>query len=195
MEHYYSEKPTAPRRDNVLIYIFQGHEFKFHTSTSVFSKKKIDKGTELLIMKSKIEENSDILDLGCGYGPVGVIISRMHPKCQVVMSDINERAILFSKKNLSLNNTTAKVIRSNLYDDINGKFDTILSNPPQSAGKQVCFDIIEGAPAHLRKNGSLQLVARHQKGGKDLSRKMESIFGNVESIARKSGYHVYYSCN
>ena len=109
------------------------------------------------------------------------------------MSDINERAIALTKKNLKLNNIKAKTIMSNLFENIKGNFDIILSNPPQHAGKAICIEIIEQSFTHLNKNGSLQLVVRHQKGGKALSKKMHEIFGNVETIGRKSGYHIYYS--
>ncbi|MCK5282832.1 MAG: class I SAM-dependent methyltransferase [Nanoarchaeota archaeon] len=193
MEHYFSKKPTSIPKDNTIQYRYNSIDFKFITSSSVFSKKKVDKGTNLLIKESKIAQKAKILDIGCGYGPVGIVLSRIHPETQITMSDINERAISLAKKNLKLNNTGAAIVKSGLYDNIEGKFDIILSNPPQSAGKKLCFKLIEESIKHLNKNGSLQLVARHNKGGKDLSKKMEEIFGNLKTLGRQSGYHVYYS--
>lgn len=193
MEHYFSKKPLSRPKTNLIFYTCNSIDFKFYTSSSVFSKSKIDKGTALLIKESKIQKNSKLLDLGCGYGPVGIILSKLYPATKVTMSDINERALALAKKNLLLNNTKAKIIQSNLYDELDEKFDIILSNPPQSAGKKLCFEIIENAPKYLRAGGSLQLVARHQKGGKNLSEKMKEVFGNVKTIGRKSGYHIYYS--
>jgi 16S rRNA (guanine1207-N2)-methyltransferase len=189
MEHYFSKKPKSRPEKNIISY----EGLQFHTSSSVFSKKAVDKGTALLIKEPKIKPNSKILDIGCGYGIVGISISKLYPETEVTMSDINERAIALTKKNLKLNNAKATVIKSNLFENIKENFDIILSNPPQHAGKDTCIKIIKDSFAHLNKGGSLQLVVRHQKGGKSLSKKMEETFGNVESIARKSGYHIYYS--
>ena len=109
------------------------------------------------------------------------------------MCDINRRAIKLVKMNLKLNNIDAEVIHSNLYENINEKFDTILSNPPQSAGKETCFKIIREAPKYLKKYGLIQIVARHNKGGRTLKEFMKKVFGNVEDIAKKGGYRVYVS--
>ena len=111
-----------------------------------------------------------------------------------VVSDVNLRAIGLAIKNVKRNNIkNAEVLESDLFENIKDKFSTILCNPPQTAGKKVCFDIIEQSKDHLLKNGLLQIVARHNKGGKMLSEKMEEVFGNVEVLGIKSGYRVYYS--
>ncbi len=193
MEHYFSEKPGSVPRIKEISYRIKSKDFKFFTSSSVFSRNKIDKGTDLLINESKITPKAKILDLGCGYGPVGIVLSRLYTQSEITMSDINERAVSLTKKNLKLNNVRATSIQSNLYQNISEEFDIILSNPPQSAGKKLCFRIIEDSINHLKKGGTLQLVARHQKGGKDLSKKMEEVFGNVGTLGRKSGYHIYCS--
>jgi len=80
-----------------------------------------------------------------------------------------------------------------MFDPVEGKFDVILLNPPQTAGRKLCFRMIEESRKYLKKGGSLQLVARHNKGGRVLSEKMEEVFGNLETIARKGGYRVYVS--
>ena len=193
MEHYFSKKPESIPKSNLISYLLGAKEFKFHTSSSVFSKNKVDNGTSLLIKEGKILDKSRILDLGCGYGPVGVVMSKIHPDSEVVMSDVNDRALSLSRRNLKLNGCKAEVISSNLYEKLSGKFDVILSNPPQHAGKKVCFEIIIRAPDYLNTGGNLQLVVRHQRGGKDLAKKMEGVFGNVFTIGRKSGYHIYCS--
>ena len=98
--------------------------------------------------------------------------------------------------NIKQNNIqNIKTKQSDLYDNIPEKFDTIITNPPQSAGKQVCFEIIKQAKLHLKKGGLLQLVARHNKGGKELEKKMKEVFNNVKDIAKKSGYRIYVSKN
>jgi len=193
MAHYFSKKPDTKENRKDIPYIFKSYSFRFLTSSSVFSRQKIDRGTEVLIEYASIKEDSEILDLGCGYGVVGIVLSRIYKNIKVTMSDINERAILLSSKNLELNNLKADVIESDLFKEIKGKFDTILSNPPFSAGKDLCIKIIDESVNHLKKGGSLQIVARHNKGGKVLSKRMEEVFGNVMTLGKASGFHVYIS--
>jgi len=193
MEHYFSEKPKSKLKLNKINTILLGKNFQFYTSPGVFSKNKIDKGTKLLIEKAIIKPKQKILDLGCGYGVIAIVIKKIFPKTDVTALDINERAILLTKKNAKLNNVKIKVIKSNLFDNIKEKFDVILVNPPQKAGKELCFKIIEESKKHLKPNGILQLVARHNKGGKTLEKKMKEVFNNTTTLAKKAGYRVYLS--
>lgn len=193
-EHYYSEKQTSKLRIKEINTNLKGNKLKFCTGSGVFSIGKIDKGTALLIEKCIIKPNWKILDLGCGYGPIGISIAKAFPSTKILMTDINQRAIKLSKINTKLNqidNITIK--QSNLYNNIKEEFNTIITNPPQTAGKKICFEIIEKAKSHLKEGGLLQLVARHQKGGKELEKKMKEVFGNVKEIGKKSGYRVYVS--
>jgi len=192
MEHYFSKKPTSAKKEILIHYAMGNYSFKFYSSSSVFSKKRIDKGSELLIKESVIP-SGDVLDIGCGYGAIGIILSKIYPKTTITMTDINERALELVKRNLKLNDAKATVIKSNLFQKMDSKFDSILSNPPQHAGKKVCIKIIEDSKNYLNPNGTLQLVARHQKGGKSLSKVMEEVFGNMGTLGRKSGYHLYCS--
>jgi len=193
-EHYYSEKQTSKLRITELNYNLRGNKLKFHTGPGVFSIKRIDPGTILLIEKCIVEENWEILDLGCGYGPIGIAIAKAFPQTKILMTDINERAVKLARYNTELNNiTNIKTRKSDLYKGIKETFNTIITNPPQTAGKEVCFQIIQQAKDHLKKGGLLQLVARHNKGGKELSKKMKEVFGNVKDIGKKAGYRVYVS--
>ncbi len=173
---------------------FLGNEFEVNCASGVFSSKKIDKGTELFIKNIQIKDGWDVLDLGCGVGVVGIAVKLAYDNINVVFSDVNKRAIKVTNMNLDLNAIEdVEVIYSDLYAKIDKKFDTILCNPPQCAGKDVCFSVIDNAKDHLKKNGLLQIVARHNKGGKTLSERMKTVFGNVEEIAKGSGYRVYVS--
>ncbi len=193
-EHYYSEKQTSKLRITELNCELRGNKLKLYTGSGVFSIKRIDPGTHLLIENCIIKENWEILDLGCGYGPIGIAIAKAFPSTKVLMTDINERAVKLARNNTELNSiTNAKTRKSDLYKGIKETFNTIITNPPQTAGKEVCFQIIQQAKPHLKKGGLLQLVARHNKGGKELEKKMNEIFNNVESIAKKSGYRIYLS--
>ena len=191
-EHYYSEKQTSKLRIKELNINLRGNKLKFYTGSGIFSIGEIDKGTYLLIDKCIIKDNWSVLDLGCGYGCVGIALA--NEVSSVLMTDINERAVKLSRMNIKINKLeNIKVIKSDLYKNVKKKFDTIITNPPTLAGRKVCFDIIEGAKEHLNKGGLLQLVARHNKGGKILEAKMKEVFGNVKDIAKKSGYRVYIS--
>ncbi len=193
-EHYYSEKQTSILRIKEIEIKLKENNLKFNTGSGVFSIGWIDKGTELLIKNCIVKPDWRVLDLGCGWGVIGIAIAKAFPTAFVLMTDINERAVKLSRMNIKLNNLwNIKTKKSNLYEKIIHKFDTILTNPPQLAGREICFEIIEKAKSHLKKGGLLQLVARHNKGGKQLEKKMEEVFGNVKDIAKKSGYRVYVS--
>lgn len=194
MTHYYSEKQDSRLIINKISVSLLGNEFEITNSSGVFSSKKLDRGTELLIKNAILKDGETVLDLGCGCGVVGVSVAKAYTSSQVTMCDFNKRAIKMVRINIKDHNLqNAKVIRSDKYSKIEDKFDTILLNPPQSAGKQICFDMIFGAKEHLNDGGLLQIVARHNKGGKVLSEKMKETFGNVKDIAKKGGFRIYVS--
>jgi len=196
VEHYFSENQSSELKLSSINARLRGQEIELYISSGVFSVKKVDKGTMLLANKCVINENTRILDLGCGYGPVGISIAREFPSIEVVMTDINNRAVKLArmnKKRYKLKNVS--VIQGDIFEKVDGKFDTILLNPPQTAGKDLCFNMIEQSKDYLNKGGTLQIVARHNKGGKTFSEKMNEVFGNVEGIAIKSGYRIYLSKN
>ncbi len=195
MEHYFSKKPESRLKIKLTRDILRNKEIEFYTASGLFSAEKVDKGSKLLINKSIIKENDRILDLGCGYGIIGLSLKLSLPKIKVTFSDINERAVQITNKNLKLNNIKAEVIQSDGFENIKEKFNVILLNPPQSAGKKLCFKLIEDSKNHLEKDGTLQLVARHNKGGKEISKKMLEVFSNVKEIAKSAGYRIYLSQN
>ena len=192
MTHYFSEEQKSPLRLRKIKVLLRGKEFEFFTGSGVFSGKKIDKGTEVLIENCIVKQDAVVLDYGCGYGAVGIAIAKSSPATEVVMVDINKRAIKLAKMNIELNRAdNADVYYLNKFQKIEKNFDVILLNPPQTAGKQVCFDMIRESKNYLTDGGTLQLVARHNKGGEQLSEYMKTVFGNVKIIAKKGGYRVY----
>lgn len=196
VDHYFSEKPSAKGKAVSFSCRIRGMDFSFLSSPSTFSVGKLDLGTKVLAESMNVEDSKTILDIGCGIGILGIVCSKISPRAIIAMSDINESSLLSSKKNAEINKcVNVDIIKSDLYSSINSKFDAIISNPPQKAGKKVCFALIEGAKQHLNPNGTLQIVARHQKGGKELEKKMKEVFGNVSVLARQSGYRVYLSVN
>ena len=195
-QHYYSEKPTSELKLKKIKAILREKEFEFYTGSGVFSPKRVDPATILLINKSVVKEEDKVLDLCAGYGPVGIAIKKIFPKADVYLTDVNKRAIHLAKKNARLNKVKVTVKSGDLYVPYKDeKFDVILVNPPMAAGRKICLKIIEDAKKHLKKDGTLQLVARHQKGGKQLEKKMQEVFGDTEVLSKKSGFRVYLSKN
>ncbi len=191
-EHYFSEKQTSQFKLRTFKSTVRGKEYEFNTAPGVFSATKTDFGTKLLAEKMRIKEKDKVLDLGCGIGILGRVAATLTQNT-VTLTDLNQRACRLAKMNTKgLQNT--KVVQGDIFQPVaNEKFDAILLNPPQTAGKKLCFEMIEESKKHLNPEGTLQLVARHNKGGKTLSEKMHETFGNMETTAKKGGYRVYLS--
>jgi len=196
-DHYYSEQQQSELKIKQIQVTLFNKSFAIFSASGIFSKSELDKGTRLLIESAQIKQNSSILDLGCGYGIVGLTILKNNKDAKCIFVDINKRALLLTKKNLNYHKIQPErfeIIHSNLYENFKDKtFDVILTNPPQLAGKDICLRIIEQSPQRLKTNGSLQLVARPNKGGKTLAKKMKEVFDNVEIIGRGYGFCVYKS--
>ncbi len=193
-EHYFSRNPKSRLIKTQVSFSFRQHTFSFLCASGVFSAKEIDFATALLLEHAQIQNGSNVLDLGCGIGIIGIAIKKVFPQCHVILSDVNKRACNISKKNAEKNEVLVEIADSDCYQAFSGKeFDTILTNPPHHAGRKVVYRIIEEAPLYLKSGGLLQLVAKHNKGGKMLQKKMEEVFGNAEIIGRKAGFCVYIS--
>lgn len=190
-EHYYTEKPTSELKKFELTTSILGFDLKFHTGTGTFCYTRIDRATEILLSYMKVSPGMNVLDLGCGWGPIGVILAKLG--CNVVMSDVNERALMLAEDNVKINKVNAKVVKSDLFQKIPESFDSIITNPPIAKGLPFNFRLIEESFKHLKIGGSLQLVARHNKGGSRLEEHMNKIFGNVSELCKKGGFRVYFS--
>ncbi len=192
--HYYSKRPSTPRRRTVISDIIRGIPIELITEPGVFSPKRIDPGTRLLIENLDIPEKGTALDMGCGYGVIGIILAKINPALKVYLVDINKRAIELAKINAKINKVQDRVIvlQGNLYEPVRDKkFNLIASNPPISAGLKIVGKIVEEAKNHLVEKGIIEIVLR--KGVNTISSLMEKTYGNVEIVARKSGYKVLKS--
>jgi 16S rRNA (guanine1207-N2)-methyltransferase len=194
MAHYYDANPKGKYAKIKISATLRGREFNILSAGGIFSVKHVDNATELLIESAKIEEKQRVLDLGCGYGIIGIAIKTFFPDCDVVMTDVNKRATHIARQNVKSSGLDIKVLTGDCYTAIGDEtFDVILTNPPYSAGRSICFTFIDEAFRRLNAGGTLQLVARHSKGGKVLSKRMEEVFGSVEATAKKGGFRVYLS--
>ncbi len=194
MEHYYTKNQSSELKLRLIKEHIRAVELKLYLCSGVFSAKKIDTGSRLLANRAIVKAAWHVLDLGCGIGVVGIAVAKAHSNTKVLLTDVNERAVYVAKINSKLNNCSNVEIRqSNGFESIDKKFDTILLNPPQTAGKKLCFKLIEQSKQHLKTNGLFQLVARHNKGGKSLNKFMQEVFGNSEVLAKQSGYRIYVS--
>ncbi|MHA1268723.1 MAG: class I SAM-dependent methyltransferase [Candidatus Helarchaeota archaeon] len=197
-EHYYSPKPKSKFLMRQVEGTFFNKNYTFMTATGIFSYKKIDRGTEILLNSINLPdiENPKILDIGCGYGVIGIILADILPNSTVIMIDINRRAINLCKKNLKLYNFNNVLIKSgDFFEKIHDHFDLIITNPPISLGKKVLYNIFERSFQLLNPNGTFQFVIRTKQGAKSASAKLQEIFGNdnVSLLKIKSGYRVYLS--
>ena len=195
-QHYFSEVQQGQYNPKLIKSVIRGRIIELFTAPGMFSPRKLDLGSKLLINECRIIDGQYVLDLGCGYGAVGISLSLFFPTSKFLLVDINERALKLAKKNKEFHRLdNVEIKKSNSFYNIpkDELFDIILLNPPQSAGKDLCQSMIKDSFSHLRSGGSLQLVARQHKGGKSLSQYMSEIFGNIEVIGKKSGYRIYLS--
>jgi len=160
----------------------------------VFSRTEVDRGTRLLVEALEVRPRESMLDLGTGYGPIGLAVAASVEDVNVVMSDVNRRAIALARRNARSNGLRVDIREGPLYEPVAGlSFHHVVANPPIRAGKSVVHGIVDGAPAHLVDTGSLWLVARTQQGAPSLGKKMREVFGTVDIVARGGGFRVLRS--
>lgn len=191
-EHYYSANPTSEARRGLIQTHLCNRFFEFVTASSVFSKKQVDAGTKLLIASMILPTHGRVLDVGCGYGAVGITAASFNPTLQVLLTDVNMRAVRLAQENIERNKVrNAEVRWGYLYEPVEGlTFNCVLSNPPISAGMAIVKTIITEAPKVMFKKATLQMVVKSKIGAKTLPTVFNEAFGNCRILARKSGYRV-----
>ncbi|NLU35688.1 MAG: class I SAM-dependent methyltransferase [Clostridiales bacterium] len=193
MEHYYSQKPKSSHDVKCIPFSIKDIKLEFYTDASVFSKNKVDYGSEVLI-RTLPDLSGKVLDLGCGYGAIGISLAKLNPNAHITMVDINERAVELAVRNIEQNQIkNAAAFVSDGYQQIYDRFHTIVSNPPIRAGKKIIYPLFEQSKDFLVPGGCLYLVIQKKQGAKSAADKLRAVFGNCEVINKKGGYWILKS--
>lgn len=192
-DHYYSQKPHSELKTEKIHCTIRNQPFIFTTGSGVFSKKGIDFGTRQLI--ETFEEpsvNGPFLDLGCGYGPIGITLAKTFQHRNIVMVDINERAISLAKENVQQNQIeNVKIFQSDGFENIKEtEFAAIITNPPIRTGKKNVYGMLQLSAEHLREEGELWVVIQKKQGAPSMVTFLNTLFPIVEIKNRKKGYHI-----
>lgn len=197
-QHYFSTNPKADHDPGELVLEVGRQRLVMQTDAGVFSKSRVDRGTRLLLEALEKETvdlppTGKLCDLGCGYGPLGLAMAVMRPKCEIYMVDINERAAKLSQENARRNNlpNVTVAIGSGLAPFSGTRFDLILSNPPLRTGKENVRGLLTEAREALHPGGRLAIVIRTQQGARSMERFLEQLFGTVREAEKGGGFRVY----
>ena len=190
-DQYYTRNPASESRPVGCEYEYRGIRLYFQTDAGVFSKGEVDMGTDLLLKALPEEMGGEILDLGCGWGVIGISVARKWPAARVTMADVNLRALELSRENAKRNRADVICAESDGMAAFAGKrFDAVVTNPPIRAGKQVIYKMFSDAAESLAPDGALYLVIRKQQGAESCIRYLETIYGKVEKLDRSGGFWV-----
>ncbi len=191
-EMYFSTDPQSESRPVRMELAFRGREYRFWTDHGVFSRGELDRGTELLLKALPELPSGLLLDLGCGWGPIGIILCGMNPGLTAVLSDVNPRALALAERNIPENGMEGRcrAVCSEGFEKLKERYDIIVTNPPIRAGKDVVYGLFADAARHLRPGGRLFAVIRKQQGAASAVRYLQTLFGQVDVIDRSGGYWI-----
>ena len=204
-QHYYSKDPVSASNERSIDYVIKVNgsdkRYSFITDNGVFSISRVDHGTDILlnaILKDEPEAPSRLLDIGCGYGPIGTILGNAFPGAHVHMVDVNERAMDLARRNAQKAKVADFTVESvdnlpALLQDPANAFQMVVTNPPIRAGKAVVYGIFQQAFDHLASGGALYVVIRKNQGGPSAIKELERLFGNCMIIDREAGFHILKS--
>lgn len=189
MNHYFTNNDNLKSELKLLNYSFNDYKFSFYSDNGVFSKNKIDFGTKLLInmfLTNVKEKNKNILDVGCGYGIIGIVVGKVNDSFSTLV-DVNKRCIHLTKRNIELNKVKGKAFISDAYENVDEMYDYVLTNPPIRTGKEKVKEILLNAP--LKDNGELWCVIRKEQGAKSYINCLKEKY-NVNIVKKEKGFYI-----
>ena len=187
MSYYFSNDENVKTNEIKHRVTINGDSFTFITDNGVFSKRGLDFGTRTLL-ENLPNLKGEVLDFGCGYGPIGIFLKKTY-SCHVDMIDINRRSLSLAKKNAEENQVEVNIFESDVYQNINKKYDFIITNPPIRVGKEKLYEILMGADGYLKENGELWFVIHKDQGAKTALRDLNQKY-NAKLIVKNKGFYV-----
>jgi 16S rRNA (guanine1207-N2)-methyltransferase len=193
MGHYFENNPPETIKEYTVTYTLQGRSFSLITSSGIFAKKDLDVGSRLLInVLLQDTLTGTCLDLGCGYGPVGLTLASLNPNLTLTLADVNERAVIDARHNAQrLGLTNLQILTSDGFQELTQNFDVIAFNPPIRAGKKTIYRLYQEAKQHLNPNGNFYIVIRKDKGAESHETYLLTLFSKVLRRDRDKGYLVF----
>ena len=189
-DHYFTAAPGSEHEERSFRAVFAGKVLAFDTDAGVFSKQHVDPGSELLCKALPDTLGERVLDMGCGWGAMTILTLAKCPACEIVMADVNERALALAQENVAANRMQAAALLSDGFAAVQGEFDAVITNPPIRAGKSVIYQMFEDARDHLVPGGALYLVIRKQQGAPSALKFLKELYGKAEVIERDGGYWI-----
>lgn len=194
MAHYYTNNTDLKSETRIITFDYQDKRLEFLSDLGVFSKDSIDYGSRVLLSTFDKLENVTLLDVGCGYGTLALSLASVGENVSCTLVDVNDRALDLASQNAQRFNLENVIIKnSSCYEEVDGYYDVIISNPPIRAGKKIVHEILSGAYDHLNPNGYIRVVIQKKQGAPSAKTKMEEVFGNCEVIKKDKGYFILQS--
>jgi len=189
MNHYFDDNPISESKKVKITTTINNQNYSFISDNGVFSKNQLDYGTKLLLETLPIDNvDGKVLDLGCGYGPIGIYVAK-NTTAEVHMVDINNRSLELAKINSIRNKVKAKIYKSDIYSNVEGTFDFIITNPPIRVGNAILYNFLFLAKKYLNKDGQLWLVIRKKQGAESVLKKLREKY-KVEIVNKSKGYYI-----
>lgn len=189
MKQYFDNNIDLKDEPKELKYTFNNNELLFKTNSGLFSKDEIDSYSEILLNNIEDDNYQSILDLGCGYGFLGICLSKKY-NCLITFIDITERACKYTMENCRINSINNCTIIQSDGIKIKDKFDLITLNPPIHAGKEVTYRLCQEAFNSLNDNGCFYLVIHKKHGAKSMLEYLKTLTTNVTIEYKKKGLYV-----
>lgn len=191
-EHYFTNNADLKSETRLIQYNYGDGVINFTSDLGVFSKNKLDYGSRLLIETyiEKGRDNIDLLDVGCGYGFIGLSLARIK-NTNSTMVDVNKRAVHLTNMNIKNNKIkNAVAFESNIYESVEGLYDVVITNPPIRTGRETVLTFLRDSKKYLKPNGELWFVMRKDQGALTVAKKLEDIY-KIEIIAKSKGFLIF----